>query len=69
MDAQPLSIEEMLLKLENLARQLEDNTMPFNEALSNYKASLLLLDQCKRYLKKSKDEIQQLHNEYLGDDE
>ncbi|NBV28453.1 exodeoxyribonuclease VII small subunit [bacterium] len=63
------SIETMIGQLEVLATNLENGTMPFDEALNNYKQGLSLLDQCKRYLKQSKAEIKELHDQYISDEE
>jgi exodeoxyribonuclease VII small subunit len=69
MDQSAPSIEAMLEQLEQLAKNLENNTMPFNEALTHYKEGLSLIDQCKRYLKQTKLDIKELHDHYINDEE
>ena len=63
------SIEAMLEQLEQLVQQLETGSMPFERALTSYKQGLGLADQCKRYLKQSKEEVKALHDQYMNDDE
>lgn len=69
MTQQDISIEAILSQLENLAQSLETGQLPFNEALAQYKQGLTMIEQCKQYLRTAKNELKELHDQYINDEE